>query len=1606
MADTKLSSWQVVYYNVLDKNTPITVINTAGNYLVEITLTDIYGYNTSNTINVYFTISGETSGEGSGGDFASASIGIAVSSLGTDLYGITSSLTVEFGVVYYPNLTHDDYSPSNTSYTQMIYIYDEYENLYASYNYDETYKYSATWALMPKEVGSYYIHWDLLDSDKERVALAVNKFEIVNATINFAYNEELVRTDLETNQVSNSSGFYIDLLQTTIASHGRNLIEQMIYGIVNSEYISLDSAIHNNIFTMDESNSTPTLKDIEISSLDTTLWDIYFTTENTTARLSEILYSGTYKVWISLVGFENYNDTEAVSLTFTIASRSIDSSTNDGANGTVGDFSVASFGVSESTAEYSSVALDAIPFGVRYFINIANTAISNKNLYSHKITLSGENFADYTYIYTSESASKADIFWDILPKELGVYTITLTVTGADGHDYGTLVKTYEIQRVVSAFEYDEDTLITELVKNKIGDGFEVTKNIFNTVRELYNNGFFKIIGSVGTEGVTVQSDEASNGNFYAYDSDTNSLVKQSISYDEHMTLRVYSVSTGTEYTINDEITSPAFYKIQVTFVFPETFSHYQDATFEIEFEVANREYYTTSQINIAFATVDGAGYVFDENTTAIANNRVEFGYNSQQPYFVYLTNDRISSDNFIIKYSISGTPDNQEVAYFDTNNVYEEGITYIENPTVTTWANMPKALGTYTITVTIEDLRDGYIYSLPMRNTFTIVQNTSLVFTADEAGLASALGEMTAANGQNIIPYLNSIAAQSIGGEVQTSTTLYVETAEANKLSSDFDMKDVSLYSFAYKIVDQNNDAFGSNLNVIDEEGTYQLIITFLGVDGYYHSYVMDRVIFTIEARDSITTSDIGIGFSYNSNFVTEFEFAENVNGTYYIKFDESRIGNFPSSQFTIWISVLTGTTPLAYYNYFDYDADSIWTLLPKNAGIYTIKVSLYDKEDGFAFIDSVQTYTIASATFDLSLNIEDVKDAVKSIGANGKTNAIDDLNGAMIDLLTASYFAQTAYVGGASGNTTAYTAVTEFRSSWFTFEYKIGDTVYNAENPILYGDTYSVVVTLQIDNYLAASSVVIPITIIDLTGLANGSALFQYSGSNVYHNEINLYSGVEYTLAIQTDASNEKIFGTDTRKNFLIEVTIENDFGFYSSFVYDENTSMWNHMPKMLGEYTVTVELTETLGTTTYAPTTSVTSLSIVGGHTPNININDVNIEEALNALQTKEGSNIIDDVFATLSTDGLLTLDSTIYTAYRENGLDYISKDIVAVTARDYTFNVYEIQQIESVDTYVLIDELTLAKTYFVEIIYNGYKIGDVDVFTSSTYYNDRFEFTVTERATLANYNETGATVSFVTSEGNVDSIDFNNNNETYNFVIDAISSEETTFTDNSHSAKVTMILLDSEDKETNTSYEFTYANPASSPEAYANNYNNLPKAAGEYKVVVALETKADGYITYTTYSLTIEEVSIIFEFADSLTDVELSYNKKTLTSAVSNHYVDSGMLKVIVNGQANGTIYTINNNNEFVEIDLSLDSFDITYFNSSNEEVNDVINAGDYTMKISLKDELNFGYEESYTLSIGFTIGEYNGSAIIRSVIIGAVVVAGIVIAVVITKKRKNK
>lgn len=527
-----------------------------------------------------------------------------------------------------------------------------------------------------------------------------------------------------------------------------------------------------------------------------------------------------------------------------------------------------------------------------------------------------------------------------------------------------------------------------------------------------------------------------------------------------------------------------------------------------------------------------------------------------------------------------------------------------------------------------------------------------------------------------------------------------------------------------------------------------------------------------------------------------------------------------------------------------------------------------------------------------------------------------------------------------------------------------------------------------------------------------------------------------KYSIMIETNEKNEKIFGSD-KDSFYVEVEIinkNNIDAFKSVFEYEaayhqtclNNTIdynyLWPYLPKAIGEYTVTVTLNYNNGVHI---SKSSSTLIIEGLSDPSVNV-EVELENMATALSghaTKEGLDLIPDIYDNLAKySNIVGVSKTIYqfNSFTDSKGNILHEMVaVAPTIDNGDISIYFYKSTDTKYENPL-TEIIDSGFYRLQVVYNGYSTSKTTVYYTPAEYSEIFKFEVEYRVTLSDANYKGVTeVYFVNdvygqSKKAIDEnvafseIDYANNGEEYYPLIHSEFKSELLYNplllQAKYSTYITMTL-----NGTNETYEILYKHPSMDVGLYRNLYNDMPTTPGVYSVVVSI-VYPDGYISYSQnpISLTINQIKVDLEKDFSSDELKLTYDGDSLTSDVETYYINQLMDSLVVN--VNGNTVIVEENGVFVEKTITSDMFNIVFYNESGRIVTDINEGGEYTVEFSLKDEYTMGYSLTEKFTSTFTIDEVFTMRDlmplwISLIVVGTVGTVAAVIVVLFRMKKRN-
>lgn len=733
----------------------------------------------------------------------------------------------------------------------------------------------------------------------------------------------------------------------------------------------------------------------------------------------------------------------------------------------------------------------------------------------------------------------------------------------------------------------------------------------------------------------------------------------------------------------------------------------------------------------------------------------------------------------------------------------------------------------------------------------------------------------------------------------------------------------------------------------------YYVEFTFNGIDGFYDEQIIIMQL-VIETRTVYSSTNARFTNEGDTNTATSLTFYNSGN-RYYISLQS--LDAFLDDKYSLEIEI-TGTN---FYSRYVYGDENTWAYIPKSAGTYIVKVYLFE-ETGYSTIEypafSSRTLTISTSSA-IKLSIEDTTDlsiAFSSIIAPSNGDASNDIKNAAIPYLDQIILGSTAY--GVSNNEFSELVITNDILK-YAFYYN-NASVTSVSNP----GSYSVRIYLNSSNYSTSTSSSYYITIsFEIEGrmtISDDSIVFDNDTTEMIY-----YNGSKYSIKfIELD----EIFDSS---EYQITINITDEFGFSSSYDYKTVSDTWDYMPKLVGEYKVTVVLKDTTSTT--YTSYSYTTLYIANDSNVSLNVS-TDLTELFGTILTQDDNNLIDDILSVVLNE-YLSINTNLYEVTRTNGIDTVNENVVVTTLSDYSFTFYNIDEVNVINQ---------EGVYSVVISFNGVSGSYENLEALLTY-----SVIVEKRITLNNVevgNKVGATAYFVDSDGRMVSVV--NYNSEYNFIIDAIR-DNTTYFDSSYTVEVKIYNDDNQ-------YEFTYINPLISEISF----DLLPKKSGDYNVEMSLYNSIDDYVSVRTTSLSINSQDINLVLNEEL-PLDLVATKDGLNNILDEFYFKRIDVYVY---SLHTTTLTVVENNKFVDKEIN-DLIKLTYYiliDGEYVEVDSVVSSGTYKVEISIIDEFDsFSYQ---TITDEFIVNK-DMSFILPVVIscISITVVLGLVIFVLKRKKQ---
>ncbi len=903
-----------------------------------------------------------------------------------------------------------------------------------------------------------------------------------------------------------------------------------------------------------------------------------------------------------------------------------------------------------------------------------------------------------------------------------------------------------------------------------------------------------------------------------------------------------------------------------------------------------------------------------------------------------------------------------EVSITDTYGIICT-FTLDKNNKVNQVANYPTGPGVYTITSQLFSYVDSeWILSGSPNCTIFELGIPEVVMSIDEFLFAKEM-ELVAYNSNLSIDMYDDIISKAydiFGNVISFSSEFYyyddglIKTYNVNK--SDISIRLVSKTSSAtsYSPV-TTATSFNSSYN-------YYIEYTFNGISGFYDEQV-------IYAQMNIETKTIysGSNARFLNDTVTSTSITYYNNGLpYYISL--TSLDLFLDDKYTFEIEI----TGVDFYSRYIYGDANTWLYMPKNAGIYTIKV--YQFEDNGYSIMSFPANSSISLTVSLASAIKisiadttDLSTAFSSVIAPSNGDASNDIKNAAIPYLNQIILASTAYSVDTFGFIELVISNDVLR---YQFYYN-SSPVSTVSNP----GGYSVRIYFNSSNYSTSTSsgyyISVDFTIEGRMTISDDIIVFDNDTTEVIY-----YNGSKYSIKF---IELNDIFNSS---DYSITINITDEFGFNSSYNYKTTIDTWDYMPKLVGEYLVTVILTDTTSNT--YTSYSYTTLYIVEDSEVKLNVS-VNLTAVFGTFLTRDDENIIDHILSFVVED-YFSINKDLYKVTRINGLDVLDENVVVTTLSYFDFAFY------NPDRVIVINK---EGTYSFVVSFKGVSGAYKGLEAELTY-----SVNVETRITLNNItvgNKVGATAYFVDSDGRMVSV-INYNTSEYGFVIDAIR-DNTSYFDDNYTVEVKIY-------DENNEYKFTYINPSNGVIPF----ESLPKIASTYTVEMSLSGYYDNYVSVRTTSLTINKQDIMLSLTSS--ELLLTEDNSSLNDKIYNHYIE--LLNVSLYAEIVSSLVVVENNS-FITKDIN-DIIEMNYYIFSNGEyvkVDDVIIDGDYKVIIKIKDQYdNFSYDEiveEFSVENNPLFDEEdipekttNNSSIIIPVVFVCTISLGILVFVVIKKK----
>ncbi|MFI3252549.1 MAG: hypothetical protein R3Y60_05375, partial [bacterium] len=776
-------------------------------------------------------------------------------------------------------------------------------------------------------------------------------------------------------------------------------------------------------------------------------------------------------------------------------------------------------------------------------------------------------------------------------------------------------------------------------------------------------------------------------------------------------------------------------------------------------------------------------------------------------------------------------------------------------------ANYTKKPGTYTVTSMLYEYVDAEWIEVGSANTtvFELGVHQVDMFVDDEI-VAQQMNLIKSYDSRDFVPDIIQGLVNSFDlGAIRFSDNLYEHDGSLkihNVTTNDFTFK------FYRETISSGTKTYYSTLKTLSTSSLYRygVEIKFLGIEDFYDSIEYNQII-TIETRSIYSSSNARFGYYNTSGTVTNTTSINyyNSNVMYDIVLNSvTSLTNYENLDYRFRIVITSTTNDFTSEFWYDKEMSGVtWEYIPKYAGTYTVHVYQYEYYDYGIIsypLSSSRTLTISKVSPSAKINefdTEAIEEIISTVGVPSGGDVIPSIertiSSYLNDLISLD---QTLYV--VNSNNLFEEMI--LNSSNIGFAYYIGNTKVNT---ITEGGTYDIRLYFCGDNNYNTSSYTsssyyekITITLEDVQAFADNCVTFDNETT-----EVLFYSGTEYGLIIN---GYEGAFDT---ADYSVLITITDNFGFNSS--YDIKTvNTWDYMPKLPGEYTVVISLTDLLlNATSY----SYSTLTVKKDESVSLSISE-GFSDLFTTFLTEDDENIIDNIYNPITVD-YFSISSDLYSIQRVNGKDVVN-NVVTTTLSDYNILIYN-------SSNEVVESITSAGNYYLMVSYKGIN-GLYENITNNVKYN----FEVILRTTLQNVevgNKFGATAYFVNEDGQYrTTLSYLNNSNEYSIVIDAVMDDETFFTNDIYT--ITLNITNGID-----TYNFEYVNPIDGTIPF----KDMPKKSGVYTVEMVLTNNFDEYVSIQKSSLTITNTNLVITISEE-TQFSTDERKEVLNDEVEEYLI----------------------------------------------------------------------------------------------------------------------